>query len=76
MMKKSRKELRPYTEEGYVAYDPEIKSPPLGVKIYLINRFGVAVLGEWSDSGEYIAWAPLLKVPQSVKERRARSIIL
>lgn len=39
-MKKSRKELRPYTEEGFFAYDPEIKSPPLGVKIYLINRFG------------------------------------
>lgn len=75
-MKNLGKELRPYTEEGFIAYDPEIKRPPSGVKIYLINRFGVAVLGEWTDSEEYIAWAPLLKVPQSVKERRARAIIL
>jgi len=74
-MRKHKKELQPYTEEGYIAYDPEDKAPPLGVKIYLINRFGVAVLGEWSDSGEYIAWAPLLKVPKSVKERRARMIV-
>ena len=45
---------------------PEGDPPPLGVKILLLNPGGVCVIGTWSEWA--VAWAPLPRVPQHIKE--------
>lgn len=50
---------------------PEEAPPPVGRKINLLTEYGVAVLGTWGDGRGLVAWAPLLKIPQHIKERLA-----
>ena len=45
---------------------PDDDPPPLGVKILLLNPGGVCVIGTWSEWA--VAWAPLPRVPQHIKE--------
>lgn len=47
--------------------DPEEDPPPLGSKMLLLNPAGVACIGTWSQV--FIAWAPLPKVPSSIKQK-------
>lgn len=54
-------------EKGY-ATDPELKwiypdqkSPPAGVKLHLLTKWGYAIHGMWDDSGFYTAWQYLPK---------------
>ena len=65
----------PY-QERIVAKDYEFLNPdehpaPLRKKIQLLTNGGVAVYGFWSD--DCIAWAPLPRVPESIKRRVASS---
>lgn len=39
-------------------FDYETK-PPMGTKVCLLTTGKVCILGYWSDSAGYIAWAPL-----------------
>ena len=60
------------TSKEYVAGDaPEWRyplldgEPPKGKKLNLLTSGGVAVMGQWSDGSNYIAWAPLIKASKA-----------
>jgi hypothetical protein len=44
--------------------------PPLGVKMLLLNPGGVCVIGTWSDWA--IAWSPLPKMSDAIKQQLTR----
>lgn len=44
--------------------------PPLGVKMLLLNPSGVCVIGTWSEWA--IAWAPLPKMSNAIKQQLMR----
>lgn len=46
---------------------PEDREPPLGVKVLLLNPGGVCVVGTWAPWA--VAWAPLPKLPDSIKSK-------
>jgi hypothetical protein len=46
---------------------PEDYPPPLGVKMLLLNGGGVCVMGTWGDWA--VAWSPLPKIPDNIKQR-------
>jgi hypothetical protein len=48
--------------------DPQAEPPPLATKLLLMNPAGVAVFGHW-DSRWCIAWAPLPRKPEWLKDR-------
>lgn len=58
---------------GHLAASPTafnyIDPAPRGVKLTLLTIGKVQVVGEWSDIGGYIAWAPLLKRDKELEER-------
>jgi len=41
--------------------DPEKERPPRGVKLLLLTTGGVAVIGDWTDESNFVAWSPLPK---------------
>jgi hypothetical protein len=43
--------------------DPEWNPPPRGVKLLILTSGGVAVLGDWRDDSNFVAWSPLPKRP-------------
>jgi hypothetical protein len=45
---------------------PDDDQPPLGVKMLLLNPGGVCVIGTWEAWA--IAWAPLPKLPDHIKD--------
>jgi hypothetical protein len=45
---------------------PADDTPPLGVKMLLLTPGGVCVIGTWETWA--IAWAPLPKVPEHIKD--------
>jgi hypothetical protein len=45
---------------------PDDEIPPRGVKMLLLNAGGVCVIGTWTDWA--VAWAPLPKVPEHIKQ--------
>jgi hypothetical protein len=49
---------------------PEDHPPPLGVKMLLLNSGGVCVMGTWADWA--VAWAPLPRIPDNIKQRLIR----
>jgi hypothetical protein len=44
---------------------PSEQTPPLGVKMLLLNPGGVCVIGTWDKWA--VAWAPLPKLPEHIK---------
>ena len=48
--------------------------PPLGQKLFLLTTDGVAVVGTWSWAGGFLAWAPMMKVPQGIKRHIGRPL--
>ena len=60
--------MRVITDNAPVWYDPESNPPPRGCKLHLLTTGWVAVHGEWNDE-IYLAWAPLPKVPQALKDK-------
>ena len=44
---------------------PAEEPPPLGVKMLLLNRGGVCVIGTWGAWA--LAWAPLPLIPEHIK---------
>lgn len=52
--------------------DPEDHPPPRGRKIQLLTIGGIAVEGDWTEHGGFVAWAPLLKIPPKIKAKLAR----
>jgi hypothetical protein len=68
------------TAKGYVtAEDSSVyrypfagdDKPPRGAKVVLLTRGGVAVLGPWSDSGNFLGWAPLPKRDKNKEREKA-----
>lgn len=45
---------------------PGEQTPPLGVKMLLLNPGGVCIVGTWADWA--VAWAPLPKMTQEIKQ--------
>jgi hypothetical protein len=45
------------TDEVYWRYD----HPPMGVKLFLLTKGGIAVTGNWSNDGRYLGWQYLFK---------------
>lgn len=45
---------------------PGEQTPPLGVKMLLLNAGGVCVIGTWGDWA--VAWAPLPKLTPEIKQ--------
>lgn len=45
------------------------EQPPLGQKLLLLTKEGVAVIGKWEFMG-YLGWSPLPDVPESIKRKR------
>lgn len=48
--------------------DPDIDPPPRGETLQLLTYNRQQVKGVWNDT-DYAAWAPLLKVPESISKR-------
>ena len=40
---------------------PEDERPPRGVKLLILTSGGVAVIGDWVDDSNFVAWSPLPK---------------
>lgn len=55
--------------------DPRETAPPINKKILLLTDHGVACLGHWYSPG-FIAWSPLPKIPEQLKERLECSLRL
>ena len=55
------------TTSEVLCYDPKEYPPPLNTKIYCVSKYGVGRLGYWVEDFD-IAWYPLPKLPQSVKD--------
>ena len=43
--------------------DPDQEPPPRGVKLLILTSGGVAVIGDWADDSNMVAWSPLPKRP-------------
>lgn len=48
------------------------EKPAGGAKVLLLTIGGICVVGQWSDSGSYLGWAPLPKRDREKEERIAR----
>ncbi len=47
-----------------------IASCPMGLKVQLLTRYGIAVYGQYRLSDRsFIAWAPLPTIPPEIKEK-------
>ena len=50
---------------------------PIGRKLWLLNRLGIAVAGIWYRDGEFVAWCPMAKLTPAQKARlKALNIIV
>ena len=51
-------------------YWREMTSCPVGTKVQLPGRGGVATYGKWNGKDDFwLAWAPLPNVPPGIKEK-------
>jgi hypothetical protein len=41
---------------------------PRGRTVLLLTRWGVLVKGQWYAEGQFIAWHPLLVIPDEIRE--------
>jgi hypothetical protein len=46
---------------------PSDEQPPRSKKLLLLSPGGVVVIGHWADWA--VAWAPLPKIPQPIKDK-------
>lgn len=49
--------------------DPRVFPPPRGVKLNVLTSGGVQVEATWRPDLNFVAWAPLIKVPPWAKEK-------
>jgi hypothetical protein len=47
--------------------DPATEIPPRGSKLLILTSGGVAVVGDWIDDSNFVAWSPLPKRPRKEK---------
>jgi hypothetical protein len=52
----------------FECYDAALVPPPLNTKLFVISKYGVARIGTF-DPNYDVAWFPLLRMPQTVKQR-------
>lgn len=48
--------------------DPRVDPPPLGVRLFLLTRFGVCIQGNWYEEGQFAAWSPFPDTPEWAKQ--------
>ena len=53
------------TNTPYWRYPLLDGEPPKGKKLNLLTSGGIAVIGQWNDSSNFIAWAPLIKASKT-----------
>ena len=53
--------------------DPEKEPPPRGVMLLLYTIGGIVVRGQWLDNAGFLAWAPLPKVPDWLREKASKA---
>lgn len=41
--------------------DPAKQPPPSGAKLLVLTSGGVAVISDWTDKSNFVAWSPLPK---------------
>lgn len=58
------------TNMTWELFDPQIKPPPLGVSLLMINPGGVLIVGPWCEGS--IAWGYKPRIPETVKRRMDR----
>lgn len=60
------------TAHSTAMIDAHLQPPPVGMRVFALNRGGVIVQTVWkSDSlNDYDAWHPYLKVPETVRRRQ------
>ena len=39
--------------------DPEVFTPPRGVKLWLLTSGGIGTSGDWNEDSNFVAWSPL-----------------
>ncbi len=39
--------------------DPADETPPRGVKLLVLTSGGVAVISDWTEDSNFVAWSPL-----------------
>ena len=57
--------------DNWTMLDPLIYPPPRGQTLLVINPGGVLTKGSWYEGA--LAWAPLPRIPQTVKARQHMS---
>ena len=60
--------MTPLTAPVSVLLDPVDHPPPRGVQLLCVTIGCVLVRSQWT--GDMIAWAPLPRLPESVKQRQ------
>lgn len=50
--------------------DPGSEPPPRGVKMLILTSGGVAIIGDWNDDSNFVAWSPLPKKRQHRPDAR------
>lgn len=52
----------------FECYDAALVPPPLNTKMIVVSKYGVARIGKFDPNFD-VAWFPLPRVPQTVKQR-------
>ena len=61
--------MQPETAPCSEYIDIDEKPAPAGRKVLLLTDTGVAIIGSWYEEGNFVAWAPLLRIPPRVKAK-------
>jgi hypothetical protein len=68
----SENKLMPAAASSEVYWrDPVVEAPPRGVKMLVLTSGAVAVISDWTDDSNFVAWSPLPKRPIRVPVERA-----
>lgn len=51
--------------------DPEREPPPRGAKLLILTSGNVAVIGDWTDESNFVAWSPLPRKKKNARVERA-----
>ena len=55
------------SSKSFQFLDPRDVSPPKGVNLHLLTKYGCTIRGKWKDSGFYTGWAAMPSIPQHMK---------
>lgn len=56
-------------------FDPDIHPPPLGVQMWVMTSGGIAIRATWKQGSDFVAWYPLPKTPQWLKDKLSNAYL-